>query len=195
MMHKFRSTVYLIIAILSIILPVLHGCNGDSQKKKAAHEQKGDAYLADEKYAEAIIEFRNVLQLDSKDPRTYYKLGLAYLKKGGLENLQASFRALDRSLQLDPSNMDAQLKLGEFYLLDRKFERAQEKAELVLNSNPDHVEAHILLGNALAGQKELDNAIAELQIARHEPKIFSTRNTDNGPAIVIVESYHEIVEA
>src|SRR5262249_22112750 len=93
-----------------VLLPFLllaYGCGGDPQAKKAAHMQKGEAYVVKEKYTEAIIEFRNASKLDPKDAQAYYKLALAYLKQGEPQ-MQNAFQALQKSAALDPSLTDAQ---------------------------------------------------------------------------------------
>jgi Tfp pilus assembly protein PilF len=69
------------LVLVSFLLLIAHGCKGDPQAKKAAHLQKGEAYVAQEKYTEAIIEFRNAIKLDPKDAQAYYKLAQAYLKQ------------------------------------------------------------------------------------------------------------------
>ena len=44
--------------------------------------------------------------------------------------------------------MDAQLKLGAIYVRAQKYDEAQDKATLVLQSDPNNVVAYGLLGNA-----------------------------------------------
>lgn len=160
-------------ACLIFLIPVVSGCGGDAQAKKIAHFQRGNAYFADAKYAEAVIEFKNAIQLNPKDAQAHYKLGLAYLKKGGLSNLQQAFQAFRKSTDLDPKILDPQLKLGELYLLSKRFDKAGEKVTLVLKDEPNHVEAHLLLGNVYAGQQQLDKAITELRRALTlDPKLI-----------------------
>ena len=48
---------------------------------------------------------------------------------------------------------DAQLKLGELYLLSQRFPEAQESAERVLKAIPDSLEAHALLGMPMPANK------------------------------------------
>ena len=138
--------------------------------------QRGDAYFADGKYAEAIIEFKNAIQLDPKDAQAYYKLGLALLKRGsGPADLQEAFHSISKSVKFDATNLEAQLKLGEFFLLSRKFDKAQEKAELVLEHEPNNLAAHLLLGHAYGGQQQFDKAIAAFQTALTlDPKHLQT---------------------
>jgi tetratricopeptide (TPR) repeat protein len=165
MLGNCRAKLWVRGTFLIILMLVSHGCSGDTQAKKRAHFQKGEMYLAEERYAEAIIEFKNTVQLDPKDAQAHYKLGLAYLKKGGLPNLQEAFQEIKKSVNLDPNSLQAQLKLGEFYLLSKRFNEAQEKAEHVLQRESNSVDAHILLGNAYAGQQNLASAIEALQTA------------------------------
>src|SRR5436305_8760870 len=108
------------LVLLSFLLLVAYGCKGDPQAKKATHMQKGEAYVAQAKYTEAVIEFRNAIKLAPKDAQAYYKLALAYLKQGEPQ-FRNAFQALQKSVDIDPSLTDAQLKLGEFYLLAKKF--------------------------------------------------------------------------
>ena len=150
-------------AVLLGLMLTLGGCGEDAQAKKIAYMQKGDAYFADGQYAAAVIEFRNTLKFDPQDAQGHYKLALSYLKKGGLPNLQQAFRELQRSVDLDPTIMDAQLKLGELSLLAKQFDKAQEHAEIVLKSTPESVDARLVLGQAYAGKRELEKAIAELR--------------------------------
>src|SRR5262245_24530041 len=64
------------LVLVPCLLLIAYGCKGDPQAQKAVHMQKGEAYVAQEKYPEAIIEFRNAIQLDPKDAQPYYKLAL-----------------------------------------------------------------------------------------------------------------------
>src|SRR5262245_57968178 len=147
------------LALLPFLVLSSYSCGGDAPAKKAAHMQKGEAYVAKEKYTEAVIEFSNAIKLDPKDAQVYYKLALTYLKQGEGPSLQNAFQALQKSVELDPSLTDAQLKLGELYLLGKKFDEAQEKALLVLQSDANNAPAHIVLGDVYAGKRELPQAI------------------------------------
>src|SRR5215471_13277940 len=119
--------------LLSFLLLLAYGCKGDPQAKKAAYMQKGEAYVAQEKYTEAVIEYKNAIKLDPKDAQAYYKLALVYLKQGEPQ-LRNAFQALQKSVDLDPALTAAQLKLGEFYLSAQKYDEAQTKANLVLQN-------------------------------------------------------------
>jgi len=196
------------ILILGVLF-ALYDCERDPQIKKAIHMQKGVAFMAEGKYPEAIIELKNAAQLGPNDAQVYYQLGLAHLQlglarfnQGELADVQHAFRALSRSVQLDANNLDAQLKLGELYLLAKEFTEAQAKAEVILQSAADNVEAHLLLSDAYAGKEEWGKAIAALRTAltldpKRTPLVLQLaqlyqRNNDPGAA---EKTYQSALEA
>ena len=164
---------YRLVLVFIVLLPLLMGCSSP-EAKKAKHIKSGEEYLEKGKLREAIIEFKNALQINSRDARAHYKLGLAHIKIGDRANLQNAFKELSRSIEIDPNIMDAHLKIGMLYLLSREFDKSIEKAEMVLKKEPKNVEAHVLLGNSLAGQKKFDQGITEIKKALEEdPKQIS----------------------
>src|SRR5262245_10710745 len=115
-MHVRSLTVPSLLCLFMALLWI--GCDWSSpEAKKAKHLERAKSYIAKGQHQEALIEYQNVAQADPKDADAHYQLGLIYLKLGGLPNLQAAFAELTRSVQLDNTNQDAQLKLGELYLL------------------------------------------------------------------------------
>ena len=125
---------YGIYTLLLGVLWALYGCEGDPQAKKVRYTQKGLAYMAEKKYTAAVLEFKNAVQLGANDAQAHYQLGLAHLhvtaehrERGALTDLRAAFRALNRSVQLDAKNIDAQLKLGELVRRDAPLEPLREQ--------------------------------------------------------------------
>ena len=164
------------IGIIWIALTV-GGCDRFSspESKKAKHLEQGQAYFEKGQYNEAVLEFKNVVQLDPKDAATHYRLALTYLKLGGLTNLQGAFAELSRTVELDKTNRDAQLKLGELYLLGKEPAKAREQADIVLVSAPQNADGLILKGRSLINEQHYTEAIAELKKAIElDPKTMST---------------------
>jgi len=162
---KFQSTVPSVIVTVAVALASMSCSFTSNEDKKTKHHERGLAYFQQEKYQEALIEFKNVVQLDPKDADSHYRLALIYLKLGGLPNLQAAFAELTRATELDPSNRDAQLKLGAMYLIGSKPDKALEHANLVLTSTPQDVEGLVLKGQSLIGEKDYERGVEELQKA------------------------------
>jgi len=139
------------------------GCSAwSADAKKAKHRERGLAYFQSQQYQEAVIEYKNVVQLDPKDADAHYHLALSYLRLGGMTELQQAFVELKQTVEIDPANRDAQIKLGELYLLSRDPKKARERAELVLASAPQDAEGLMLRGRSLIGEEVYDEGIAAL---------------------------------
>ena len=121
--------------------------SADPHAKKTAYIEKAEAYSKDGKYAEAVIELKNAVQIDPNDAVAQYRLGLAYLNLGKQENVPDALKAFESSIKNDPMQTGAQLRLGELYLAGGQPGKAQERAEAVLQNDAKNVEAHLLLGN------------------------------------------------
>jgi len=90
-------------------------------------------YFQKGRYPEAIIQFRNAVQVDNRFASAHYQLAQCYLRQA--EWLQAQIELLT-TVELDPRNSRAQLDLGRFMFEGRQFKHAKERAQLVLKDNP-----------------------------------------------------------
>ena len=70
-----------------------------------------------------------------------------------------------RAADVLTNRADVQLKAGALLLIGGRFDDAKVRAEKALALSAEDVDAHILLGNALAGLNNIDGAIAEVQEA------------------------------
>jgi len=158
-------SVYLrVVCAVTFFLFVMGGCSQLSpEAEKAEHYKRGMAYFEKGQYQEAVIELKNVIQLDPKDADAHYQLALIHMKLGGLSNMQNAFGELTKTVELDPSIQDAQLKLGDFFLLGGDPQKARQKAEIILASSPQNPKGHLLRGRSLLIQKEFEEGISELK--------------------------------
>jgi putative PEP-CTERM system TPR-repeat lipoprotein len=152
-MFRTRSTVFIVLALLAVV-----GCGRDPKTYVA----KGDQYVAAKKYREATIEYRNALQSDPRLGEVRMKLADAYAELGDLAN---AIRECQRGADLLPADMGAQLKAGQLLLMAGRYDEAKTRARKVLDKNPKNVEAQVLYANSMAGVKDLDGAIRELEQA------------------------------
>jgi tetratricopeptide (TPR) repeat protein len=158
--------------ILFLILTFLvwTGC-GDPQARKERHLERGKEYLEAAKLKEAVIEFKNVLQIAPRDVQGHYHLALAYLRQGGTVNFQAGLKELRLAVEADPSFLDARIRMAGLYNLAREYDKARTEAEAVLAGQPDHFEALILLSESLDGLGKRSEAIATaLTAVERHPK-------------------------
>jgi tetratricopeptide (TPR) repeat protein len=132
------------------------------RKSPADHIKSGDDFTAQKKYNEAIVEYRAALQADEKLGEVRLKLGDIYADQGDVAN---AYREYVRASDLLPDSRDAQLKGGSMLLFANRFAEAKTRAEQVLKKNPHDSTALMLLGNALAGLKDINGAFQRLNDA------------------------------
>src|SRR5262245_35467614 len=144
--------------LLIVSALAIAGC----QKTPDAAIQKGNAYFDEGKYKEAILEYRNALQINAQLGEVHLKLGDAYTKTNDAVN---AIKEYVRAADLLPDNNDAQLKAASGLLLAGRFDEARGRADKVLERDKSNVRAQILRGNALANLKDLDGAIGEYENA------------------------------
>jgi len=157
------------ISVLCLLLAAavsLAGCS-NPQKAKAEHVAKGEAYLKDQKFQEATLEFRNAIQIDDKLAAAHWGLARAF---EGLERFPEMIDELQKTVTLDKENLDAKLKLGNYYLAASRsradiIAEAERLAKEVLEKDPKNIEGHILMGSVFFSQQQKDKAFEELNKA------------------------------
>jgi tetratricopeptide (TPR) repeat protein len=139
------------------------------EKAKAEHLQRGEAYLTEKKFQEASLEFRNAVQIDDKLAQAHWGLARAY---EGMEQYLQAIDELRRTVALDADNLDARVRLGNYYILayqtERKAELRGEAERLyqeVLAKDPNHIEGNILKGTVLFSFDKREEALAALKRA------------------------------
>jgi len=154
---------------LCLLLATLIGLSGctNSEKAKAEHVKRGEAYLKDSKFQEASLEFRNAIQIDGNLAAAHWGLAQAY---EGLQRYPEMIEELRKTLELDKANLDARIKLGNYYLAASNGRpelvgEAERLAKETLDRDANNIEGHILMGGVLFAKKDKDKAFAELNHA------------------------------
>ena len=101
---RVRSAMRILAAALVIATVA---CSKDPEAVKRDHFARGNQYLEQQKYNEAIVELKNAVQADPKFGEARARLGAAYLKVG---NNGDALRELVRAADLLPQSADAQLQ-------------------------------------------------------------------------------------
>jgi tetratricopeptide (TPR) repeat protein len=150
-------------AVLVVILTIAAvSCSRDPEKLKRRHVDNGDKYVAQKKYAEAIVEYRNAVAVDPRFGEARFKLAGAYAETG---DINSALREYVRAADLMPDNVDAQLRAGNGLLAAGLHQDAKQRALAALRKDPNNVTGLVLMGNALAGMKDLDGAISVVEQA------------------------------
>ena len=168
MKSECRGVIYKI-SLLCLLLSaaiLLAGCS-NPEKAKAQHLAQGEAYLKDSKFQEATLEFRNAIQIDDNSAPAHWGLARAY---EGLERYPEMLDELRKTITKDPNNLEARVKLGNYYLAGSRgrtdvIGEAERLAKEILERDPKNIEGHILMGSVLFQQNQKDKAFEELNHA------------------------------
>lgn len=154
------------ISLFLIAVLALSGCT-NAEKAKAEHVKRGEAYLKDQKFQEASLEFRNAIQIDDKLAAAHWGLAQAY---EGLQRFPEMITELQKTNELDKNNLESRVKLGNYFLAASRgrpelVTEAERLARETLDKDPNHIEGHILMGGILFSRNDKDKAFAELNHA------------------------------
>src|SRR5271170_219272 len=127
---------------LAAVLLFLTSCSADTSQRKLKFLRSGEDYFKQSKFQEAVIQFRNALQIDPRFAEAHYQLARSYLS---LRNSNAAFRELTETVTLDPKNSAAQLQLAALLVASRQFDQAEAAATKVLVTDPKNAKARTIL--------------------------------------------------
>jgi len=162
-----QAKLFPVLTFSLFLLAGLTACT-DPEASKARYLKEGQELLDQGDYERARISFKNVLQVDPKDPKGHYWMALTYEKLGQLNQTVAHLRA---AIQEDPDYNDAKYKLARIYLGARLYDEAGKLIGEVLASQPERVDALVLRAAIHASKGEKDQARADLdQVLKLKPQ-------------------------
>ncbi len=167
------------LSILALLLAAVVACQSD-QAKIAEHMARGDEYAEQKKQAEAIIEYKSVLQLDPNHAAAHFALAKAYLRN----NLaREGYWELRETVRLDPSNLEARVAFAQLAIVAGEPEESLAQSEAVIAADPTKISGWVMKGQALQTLKRSDEA--------HEAflKAFEVGPEDPGAVRVLAMSF------
>src|SRR5919202_1259392 len=110
---RARSLRALSVVLLACFVALAAACT-NPEKAKAEYVRRGEAFLKERRWQEASLEFRNAIQIDDNLAAAHWGLAQAYEQLGrGSEYIEE----LQRTVKLDPANVEARLRLAQGYLV------------------------------------------------------------------------------
>lgn len=163
----FPSKAMFSVLVSGVVLALgSYGCsNTSSQETSLKHRERAEQFMAEKHFKEALLEFKNAARHAPAVPDIYYQIALICLQFDEPAFLQEAYQALLKTAELDPSNKDAQLKLGALYLLAQKTEEARARAEVILRADPLDIEGLSLRGHSYLREGRVAQGVADLQKA------------------------------
>ena len=147
---------------VSLALGLTSGCSRDPNKQKQKYLESGKRYAADNKLKEAAIQFSNAIRVDHNFAAAHYELAKIYVKQG---NMLPAYAELLRTVDLQPSNVQARIDLGNILLAGRQPDRATEQARAVLAIDSNNADAYALLSSIAATKGDRAEALSQIQHA------------------------------
>ncbi len=159
-MMNFQTQNLVRFVLACSLLALLVGSVGCSRENPEEMFQQGiDAMTADN-LDEAVIWFKKAIQQNSEMAIAHYKLGEVYRKKG---NPKMAFAHLSRAVQQDPKLAEARKELALLLVENQALDETVQVCKQYLEINGDDEDIYLILGNALAYTKKVDEAVEVLR--------------------------------
>ena len=161
---KPQALAQFLIVALTVMLTVA-GC-GSPQDSASEYLRQAERYFESGDLITAKIEVRNTLQIEPKNAKARFLLALINEREGEIKALLGN---LQIAIDSDPSFVDARVKLGNYFVVGRQLEQAQEQADAAMAIAPDNDSVRLLDARValLAGDttKALDQGLTAISLA------------------------------
>ena len=165
MPNRFR--LLLTCTLLPLVALLGASCSRQAGKERAL--ARADAYYASGALDKAEVEYLNTLNLDHENARALAQLGLIYADQGRIGKAPGF---LFRARKLQPDNIEVRARLAVFYLAAKKLDEARTELRYILEHQPDHADAPLLLAESAQQPKtaaETKEFLQKLSTARTAP--------------------------
>jgi tetratricopeptide (TPR) repeat protein len=145
------------------LLAVTTAACSQGEQTKDQHLSRANGYFVAEQYEKAEAEYRDVLRAAPADPMAIGRLGIIYFEEG---QLRKAFPLLKKAAEVQPDNLEVQLKLGLAYLSGQAHKEARETALQILEKQSGHQDALLLLASAAIAPKDVEETIKLIESLR-----------------------------
>ncbi|MCG8591752.1 MAG: tetratricopeptide repeat protein [Proteobacteria bacterium] len=177
-MPRLRLALTPLAAVLTLAFAL--GCQSDSERLQA-HLERGDAYLAEERYGEAEIEYKNVVQIDPNQPDAHW--GLARVHRAE-EEFKEEFWELRETVRTNPENLEARRRLGQLLVMTRQLEEALTQFDAIIEADSDD-------GGAVVNKAQVLEALDRAEEAGPLYERAVALSPDEGTYRVVLAGYYE----
>lgn len=150
---------FLLVSLLGLLL--LGGCADDAERI-AEFMERGERYVESEEHEEAIIEFKNVLQIDPENAAAHEALSLSYLV---VNKSREAYWEMSETVRLDPENIEARLRYGTILAAIGDHDVALEQAEGALRIDSSSAPAYTLRAQAREASEDYEGAESDFRAA------------------------------
>ncbi|MBU4447445.1 MAG: tetratricopeptide repeat protein [Proteobacteria bacterium] len=153
--------------VVALLVAVSFCACSSMEEKRDKFLASGQALYQQEDYVRARLQFQNALQIDPKFAAAYLWKAKTELK---LQNPRGAYGALNEAVELNPDLTEAQILLGDLFLMAKQLDKAKEKAELALKQEPNNTDALLLSASLAMAQSQPQKALEVLaEVRRLDP--------------------------
>lgn len=149
------SAAFLTVALLAFVSA---GCSREG--KLARHVERADRYFQEGRFDAAELEYRNALRIEPLHPPAISGLAVLYHDQGRIGGV---YPFLSKARELDPNNLQVRVRMGVFLQGAGRPMEAMEEALYVLERQPNHPQATLLLADAAVQPEQIQRARERLQ--------------------------------
>ena len=155
-----------------------------------AHSNLGDALSKAGRFAEAIDQYEQTLQINPDYAEAHSNLGVVLFREG---KLPEAIEQYEQALRINPDFPGAHCNLGIALLQTGKIVEAMAQYQQALRSTPDYAEAHYDLGNALLQMGKLPDAIEHYEQALRIDPDYAAAHNNLGKALLASGKLQEAI--
>jgi tetratricopeptide (TPR) repeat protein len=136
------------------------------------HYATAEVHASLQRYDLAIVEYRNVLEMEPRMPGIHFRLGRAILQGSkDTDAVEAALLEFELELATSPENSDAEYEIGEICRQQGQFKSALVHFSNAVRHHPSFVQARIGLASTLISQGRPREALGHLlEAVRVEPQ-------------------------
>ncbi len=136
------------------------------------HYATAEVHASLQRYDLAIVEYRNVLEMEPRMPGIHFRLGRAILQGSkDTDAVEAALHEFELELAIAPENSDAEYEIGEICRQRGQFEPALLHFSNAVRHHPSFVQARIGLASTLISRGRPREALGHLvEAVRIEPQ-------------------------
>jgi tetratricopeptide (TPR) repeat protein len=130
------------------------------------HQVFAEVFEAQERFADAAKEYRQIIQMEANLPGAHYRLGRMILRSGDTpETDQNALLEFRKELEITPLDVPSLVEIGDIQFRAQRLDEAGRSFTQALQLQPDHVRGRIGLAKVLLSRKEYQQALDELERA------------------------------
>lgn len=148
-----------LLALIIGLVVISSSCSSEATKLK--HLERGETFLKQRKFQEAVMEFRAATDIDKDSVEAHWGLARAREGQGDVFDTINELRSV---LAIDNNHLEAKTKLGNYFLLidPPQIPETEKLISEIFAVDPNYIEGHILKASLLSAQEKPEKEVLDV---------------------------------